>query len=105
MNASSSGSAVAPDPKAREVWRWFCLSCLMFVIPIAEVWWFFSAEARPLWLPNVLWLLCTLWLASGVAGLLFAVRSCHLADRESDGFGICAGLLHIGSLCFLWFWA
>jgi hypothetical protein len=84
------------------VLRYFFISCLMLIVPVAEVWWFTSLDTRPLWQRvQMLLPLLLLWLASGITGIFFGFRSCRLANRKTDGFGILAVLLHVCSL-LLW---
>jgi hypothetical membrane protein len=53
-------------------------------------------------LPHVACVILALcWLASGIAGLLYAMRSMRYADRKTNGYGILALVLHIGSLMVL----
>lgn len=76
------------------------MSCLMLLVPIAEVWWVTSFEVRPTRLAGGVLLL--LWFASGATGLLYGVRSLRLTSRRTFGFGILAVLLHVGVLfCFV----
>jgi hypothetical protein len=89
----------AEQVKEREVLRCFWISCLMLIVPIAEV--YVMLSYAPVWLEGVRWLVPSLWLVSGVAGLCFGIRSCRLASRKTNGFGSLAVALHVCSLIVL----
>ena len=92
--------SLAPELRARRVLRAACVSYALLIVPVAVLW-LTSLEVRPGWLPQLRWLVDTLWLASGAIGLLFGARSWRLANHKTDGFGILAVLLHICSLFLL----
>jgi hypothetical protein len=81
--------------KERAVAKWFCISCLMLLVPLAEFGWVFSHD---LWRSLTLWQLAAPWLGSDFVGLLCAVRSSHLARKSARHLGTLAAFLHIGSL-------
>jgi len=106
---SETNSAIASVARNRDVFRWFCVSCLMLLFPVSEVWWGFSkplGEPQPVWVPSVVPYLLLLWFASSVLGLLSAIRSLHLAIYKPNVFGGLSYflvLVHIVSLLLLGF--
>jgi len=110
MNESTQNPEAKTEARNRDVLRWFCVSCLMLLVPVLEVWWLFSkplGEPQPGWVTRVFPFLLALWFASGLVGLLCAVRSCHLANRKPNVFGVLAFflvLIHIVLLFLLGFW-
>jgi hypothetical protein len=101
LNQNDPVALAAAQSREQEVLRCFWISCLMLIIPIAEVYWLVGLSNAPAWLENVRWLVPSLWLVSGVVGLYFGIRSCRLASRKTNGFGILAAVLHLCSLMIL----
>ena len=95
MSSSPTGDGQARE---HEALRCFYVSALLLLIPAASLWWTMSRAQLP-HVTCVILAIC--WLASGVAGLLYAMRSKRFADRKTNGYGILALVLHIGSLMLL----
>jgi hypothetical protein len=85
----------------QRILRCFSISAFLLVIPVGELLWTRSLIIREAHIPDMIWVLDVLWLGTAIAGLIYGFRALRLADRKTNGFGILAVVLHMGSLIVL----
>ncbi len=100
MNLSDPNSIAERVAKNRMILNYFGISSALLIVPIALVWLVLSDRAVSHWPAWTGYAILIVWLVSAISGILYGLRSCLLADRKTDGFGILAILLHACSLLF-----